>query len=117
VVAGDSAAKPVEVDRQSPASAAGPAQVVQQLPTPVADSAPIREPATPVPAPEPMRTPVQPPPATIRPVESCGGSVAQPRGPVATPQRTRPRAVTSLRSSLRRTFRRFRAVFRSGGSR
>jgi hypothetical protein len=42
---------------------------------------------------------------------------SQPRGPVETPKRTRPPITTSLRSSFRRTYRRFRSLFRTGGSR
>ena len=40
-----------------------------------------------------------------------------PRGPVETPKRRRPPITTSIRSSFRRSYRRLRALFWTGGSR
>jgi hypothetical protein len=115
VVAGDEPSKPMEAERPTQTWEAGPAQVVQQAPASAPDSAPMVARDAPA-LPEPEPTPVLSPPPTSRGVEHSGESMIQPREPVAMPKRTRPNFIMTLRSSLRRTYGRFRAFLRSGGS-
>jgi hypothetical protein len=104
-VSGNGPSESIGIDQQHLPTATIPIETGQQRSAPVTDSVPNAE-----------HKVLAPAPTIRRSAEPMSAPVAQHNGSVATPHRPRPPIATSLRSSLRRSLRRFRDLLRAGGS-